>query len=283
MQELVKQGKWQGSLNLLQEMELTGLRPNTASYETAMVACEKGKQWEQALSLMEKLKARGLEGDATYQRVVAEVGREGGSNWQDVLGAMDRRSKAGGVKPSPKSYQVAVRACSEMGQWGMALELLEEMKAAGQTPGRACYGHVVHVLGGVGEWSKVDQLMQEMAGGGEDTAPDAAVYTAALAACGEMGGQWEQALKLLERMRGDGLMPGWSAYRAAIVACAEAARWDEVVGLLKALKGAEGAHYDHARLAKVIMFESGRPGKPRSVEDPSWQEAVQMVEPGALA
>ena len=50
-----KDKQWEGALGLLQEMELYLLTPNAVSFSASMSACEKGKQWERALVLLQEM------------------------------------------------------------------------------------------------------------------------------------------------------------------------------------------------------------------------------------
>ena len=47
--------QWEGALALLQEMICKELMPSAVSYNAAMSACEKGKQWEGALALLRQM------------------------------------------------------------------------------------------------------------------------------------------------------------------------------------------------------------------------------------
>ena len=55
--------KWEGALELLQEMMHQSLTPNVVSCNAAISACEKGKQWEGALGLLQDLVHRLLTPD----------------------------------------------------------------------------------------------------------------------------------------------------------------------------------------------------------------------------
>ena len=50
-----KGGQWEQALSLLKEMQDAGVTPDVISPSAAISACEKGGQWEQALSLLKEM------------------------------------------------------------------------------------------------------------------------------------------------------------------------------------------------------------------------------------
>jgi len=85
-----------------------------------------------------------------------------------------------GLEPNTITYNAAISACGQGGQWERALPLLEGMKERGLEP-------------------------------------DIITYSAAISACGK-DGQWERALALLEEMKKRGLEPNNITYSAIIEA-----------------------------------------------------------------
>ena len=51
--------QWEGALALLQEMVRKELTPNVVSYSSAISACEKGKLWEGTLALLREMICKG--------------------------------------------------------------------------------------------------------------------------------------------------------------------------------------------------------------------------------
>ena len=47
--------QWEGALGLLQEMVHQLLTPDVVSFNASISACEKGKQWEGALGLLQEM------------------------------------------------------------------------------------------------------------------------------------------------------------------------------------------------------------------------------------
>ena len=76
-------------------METLGVEPDVITYSAAISACEKGRQSEMALELLERM-------------------------------------KRAGIPPTVITYNAAISACEKGRQWKRALELLDEMKASGR-------------------------------------------------------------------------------------------------------------------------------------------------------
>ena len=55
--------QWEQALRLLLEMRSSRLEPNVMSYNSAISACSKGQQWEQALNLLPETRSSQLEPD----------------------------------------------------------------------------------------------------------------------------------------------------------------------------------------------------------------------------
>ena len=56
--------QWDQALSLLPEMWSSWLQPNVINYNSATSAYEKGQQWDQALSLLPEMRSSRLESDA---------------------------------------------------------------------------------------------------------------------------------------------------------------------------------------------------------------------------
>merc|ERR1712070_390335 len=50
-----KGGQWQKALTLLQEMQDKKIAPNTITYSASISACEKGSEWQKALTLLREM------------------------------------------------------------------------------------------------------------------------------------------------------------------------------------------------------------------------------------
>eukprot|EP00953_Heterococcus_sp_UTEX-ZZ885_P017098 9583-Heterococcus_DN1.PRE.1 len=82
--------------------------------------------------------------------------------------------------------------------------------------------------GSVGNWRGVLGLLDTPA-----FIPDTYVWREAIAA---MGGQWQEAVKLLDRMEREGVQPNEFHYGAAITVCNRAKQWQKAEQLFKDLR-----------------------------------------------
>ena len=58
--------QWQRALSLLSEMRGVKLAPNVISYSAGISACEKGEQWQRALALLSEMWEVKLKPDVIY-------------------------------------------------------------------------------------------------------------------------------------------------------------------------------------------------------------------------
>ena len=167
---------------MLEQMRSEGIEPNVITYSAAISACEKGKKWEKALSLLEQMR--------------------------------DAR-----IKPDVISYSAAISACEKGGQWERALSLLEQMRGEGIEPDVISYSAAISACEKGSQWEKALSLLEQMRD--EGIKPNVISYNAAISAC-EKGGQWKKALLLFKQMRELGVQPDVISYNAVIQACASA-------------------------------------------------------------
>ncbi|CAK0858992.1 unnamed protein product [Prorocentrum cordatum] len=118
--------QWQRALTLLREMCEAKVESNVISYGAGITACEKGRQWQHAVSLLHDM-------------------------WNAMLGTRAISYNAG-IGAVPAHY-AAIRVCEVSGQWAKALDLLESMlgarvdTAAAKNPDAGRYLHVFQAGG----------------------------------------------------------------------------------------------------------------------------------------
>ena len=86
---------------------------DTITDSAAILACEKGGQWEEALGLLSEMASKGVECDTvTYSAAISAC--EKGCQWEEELGLL-REMTSEGVKQDTITYSVAISACEEAG------------------------------------------------------------------------------------------------------------------------------------------------------------------------
>jgi len=78
--QLGRATQWRDACLLLDRMQTaSGLRPNIFSYSTAISACEKGGQWQQALTLFQDMLEGGIRHDIISYNATISACEKGGS------------------------------------------------------------------------------------------------------------------------------------------------------------------------------------------------------------
>jgi len=149
-----------------------------------------------------------------------------------------------GLSPKSASYSCCIKACSAVGQFEVAVELITEVARAGLRPEVASFNGILEACSKRKRWKFAVGLLRVMAQLG--VPPDASSYTAAITACGaasgDLGGRaadggFEQAVVLFREVRGGGggVYPERRTYNAAITCSGIHHQWEAVVGVLRAM------------------------------------------------
>ena len=126
-----KGGQWERALSLLDEMRESGVTPNVFSFNAAISACEKGGQVERALSLLEEM-------------------------------------RESGVTPDEISFKTAVSACEKDGVSERARSLLDEMRERGVIHTRSASAEGVSVWWPLGHHTETPSCQTPQPDGSDD-------------------------------------------------------------------------------------------------------------------
>ena len=205
-------------------------RPDEVTFGTVLAACERSGEWEELLRIAKIARHNGVELDgmaltsvlhACQQLGLAEEALEyldlmkrlggGGSEEEHTnngsarssnivyterrtRGRMRKGAKQSLRGPDGVAYRLAISACaraSNGARWRDGIQLLNEMRESA------------------------------LRSNSTDEAPDVVAYTAAIAGCSEAG-EYTHAMKLIQTMRREGIMPNVVTFSAVITACASA-------------------------------------------------------------
>ncbi|CAM9677245.1 unnamed protein product [Scytosiphon promiscuus] len=254
--------KWQQALALLSKMEgdESEVAPDLFSYNGAINAVAKAGRWEQALNLLVGISSRGLSPDVvSFSSAMSACDRAG--EWQRALEILVLMLQQN-VEPSIITYGTAISACARGGRWQTALNLLADISSTGLEPNAHVYGSAIHACVVGGQNARALALLGEMLE--RRVVPDAAVFTAAMAAVDG----WGAALRLLEAMKREGVIPEVKTYNAALSVVARSGREDVALALLKQMQ-TDGYCPDAISFNTAIDACASR-GR--------WREAVELLE-----
>lgn len=178
------------SLSLLNEISSRyGLRPDSRSYRSAVIACNKAQHAEKACN---ELSQNALNENEYKDDDYAEPPMQ----WWECSLALYRRMTEEGLRPDVQTHSSIISSCEAAGQWQRALWVLQSI---------------------------IDKSSAEPI----DCAPSLNVYcwNAALSAC-EKGGAWVEALDLYERMLESSFKPNFVTMNSLIEALDKAGQKD---------------------------------------------------------
>ncbi|CAE8631090.1 unnamed protein product, partial [Polarella glacialis] len=163
------------------------------TFNTTISACEKGGQWQLALSLLDEMSKSKV--------------------WKDTV-----------------TYNASISACEKSGQWQLALALLDAMDCAKLMRNTITYSAGISACEKGGKWELAIGLLREMAE--NRISKDTIVFNASISAC-EKGAQWQRSLELLAEMRRSKVEADTISYSAVVSACAASAQWQTSLDLLR--------------------------------------------------
>lgn len=110
---------WAYAVGLIGLWDVT---PSVVTFNAAMNAAGKGTEWQQALLLLEDLRAEELQADViTFNSLITACAKS--SEWQLAVCLFSEAAQE--VVPSIITYNSVLDACKEAGLWQLALSLLE--------------------------------------------------------------------------------------------------------------------------------------------------------------
>jgi len=145
---------WETALDIFDSSDVQ----DKYGYVAALVACETGGDWEQALSLLEKARQKGFEWTtAMVTTAIAVCGTKGRAD--EALRLLEQSAVAG-VRLNAVAFNAAIFACvghyRGEERWAEAEDLVLFMQERGVWPNRVTYNAIIETLGQSGQDEKVD-------------------------------------------------------------------------------------------------------------------------------
>ena len=127
---------------LLSEMRADGIQPDVVTYNAAISACEKCRNWDRVPGLLSGMRVDGIKPDViTYSAAISAC--EKCRMWDRVPELMSEM-RAAGIKPDVVTYGAAISACEKCRDWDRVAELLSDK--LGHGPRRYSHGPAVRRL-----------------------------------------------------------------------------------------------------------------------------------------
>ncbi|KAJ4717063.1 putative Pentatricopeptide repeat-containing protein [Melia azedarach] len=158
---LVRNGKFDRSIKLLDEMKQNGLTPDAVTYNTLLAGCIKVQNgYSKALELVQELKYNGLEMESVMYGILLAVCAS--NNLCEEAQSYFNQMKDEGHSPNIYHYSSLLNAYSSGGDYKKADELVQDMKSSGLVPNKVMLTTLlkVYVRGGLFERSR--ELLAEL-------------------------------------------------------------------------------------------------------------------------
>ncbi|OLP85191.1 2-oxoglutarate dehydrogenase, mitochondrial [Symbiodinium microadriaticum] len=249
-----KAGDWEEAVALLQQMCRKHVSADTVSHNAVISAFEKAGEWQRAMLQLQMMSEEKLSPDIiSHNALISACARAG--KWEAALGVFVSRLRAGGA--DAHSLTAALSALALAGLWGRALALLEETKLGSLSPSCAVCNAAMGACDVAGQWQRALLLLASMPR--QQIKADRISRVTAISTCGQAS---QRQLALALRRTADGA----SSAAAAASACGSASQWTRALAIIDALPEAS---LDEVCYGAVI----------RACEAPrKWSLAVALVE-----
>ncbi|KAF8696648.1 hypothetical protein HU200_036267 [Digitaria exilis] len=132
---LVKNGRFDSSFKLYDEMIREGLSPDPFTYSTLLSGCMKLKQgYTKAMGLINEMKSRGIQMDSVLYGTLLAICAS--HNYYEEAEVYFQKMKDEGHIPNLFHYSSLLNAYSENADYGKAEMLLKDLRSSGLTPNK---------------------------------------------------------------------------------------------------------------------------------------------------
>ncbi|OVA03747.1 Pentatricopeptide repeat [Macleaya cordata] len=158
---LIRNGKFESSIKLFDQMKQSGLTPDAVTYSTLLSGCMKGKHgYSKAMQLVQELKQNGLNMDTVIYGSLLAICAS--NNRSEDAEAFFQQMKDEGYSPNEFHYSSLLNAYSVEGNHSKADELVKDMKSAGLVPNKVFLTTLIKVYVRGGLFEKARELLVEL-------------------------------------------------------------------------------------------------------------------------
>ena len=266
---LAGKGDWQRAFALLFEVEARRMRPDVATYTSAIGSCRLAGAWPQALLMYARARSRKVQVARVCSAVLMVCEKSG--RWQQAvallsevamyvppivdilcfniaLGSCDKASVHQGalqlldrfgewlVQPDACSYNTAVSSLGKAAIWQQALHRLDHMMDKQLLPDAISRASLISTSEAA-RWQSALSLVQV---GSLDMQSDVILFNSAISAI-EQVQKWRHALGLADEICRSNLRHDEFTHAATASACATAAVWKHALAVLNSMDFLEAA------------------------------------------
>ncbi|KAG2589399.1 pentatricopeptide repeat-containing protein At1g10910, chloroplastic-like [Panicum virgatum] len=236
---LVKNGRFDSSFKLYDEMIREGLSPDPFTYSTLLSGCMKLKQgYTKAMGLISEMKSRGLQMDSVIYGTLLAICAS--HNYCEEAEVYFQKMKDEGHSPNLFHYSSLLNAYSENADYGKAEMLMKDLRSSGLTPNKVMLTTLLKVYSKGGIFEKAKELLTELEASGfaQDEMPYCILIDGLV-----KGGKIEEAQMLFSEMKGKGVKSDGYAFSIMISALHRGGHHQESKQLAKEFE-TENASYD---------------------------------------
>lgn len=129
-----KARNWEKAIELLNEMQSRGVEPTVMSFNATISACEKGGQAEKALALFAEMKAHGIMPNVVvFSAVISACGKGGGEYVEVAIRHLDEMKRCG-IRPNEIIYRTIAKTCYDNQRYPEARKKVQEAVSTGFLP-----------------------------------------------------------------------------------------------------------------------------------------------------
>ncbi|PAN30144.1 hypothetical protein PAHAL_5G279700 [Panicum hallii] len=236
---LVKNGRFDSSFKLYDEMIREGLSPDPFTYSTLLSGCMKLKQgYTKAMGLINEMKSRCLQMDSVIYGTLLAICAS--HNYCEEAEVYFQKMKDEGHSPNLFHYSSLLNAYSENADYGKAEMLMKDLRSSGLTPNKVMLTTLLKVYSKGGIFEKAKELLTELEASGfaQDEMPYCILIDGLV-----KGGKIEEAKVLFNEMKGKGVKSDGYAFSIMISALHRGGHHQESKQLAKEFE-TENASYD---------------------------------------
>ena len=217
--------------SLLAQFEEDGIEASSLPLTSAVSVCSKGRDWELALALVERLQSRTLQKNVVSHN--AALGAFRGEQWHRGIHLV-RQLGAIGLQATDVTYGSIVSTCEIVGPWQWSLQLTQHLQRQRIQRSRIALTSAITACGAGTQWEWALYLLGDLQATCMES--DVVVYNVALSAC-QLAAQWQHALHVFEEIQKQSLEATVQTFSGAVGACEQGRHTQAAISLMEQMEG----------------------------------------------